>query len=700
MIIKMRKILLCLLAVQILFVSLAATSYAAACSNDWRSPSSQTMETEIMTASMTDYANIERYLTVKQGWKTTHVYFLQGVLLVKGLDDDEINYDNIFWYPMMFMQSGVLKKAFPQGPCSITQKTPIALTEAEGDVVPESQGVIEYDYTLKGKQNVKHFKGVMKFTPKEAAPSDDTVVKGFKIVDRSKPYLVIGSKDMPVTTIGELRRALDAKKTPKEREKQAQRYQDLSDLFAGKDTTKDTMKPEDIVITQQKTTDLKDDSELYPLRITYKNWGYVNKAGQVVIEPKYHLAYFFEGSVARVHINHQWGIIDKNGRFIVEPQYEEIGPFRDGLACIRKNGKIGYMNESGKIIVPIEGDDKYLPEYKKGVAAFGIKDKSYYVDKNGKFITKEQFWEARQYNLLYPRPMKKNDKWGFVNDKNEFILETQYDHIYKEKDGLFLVKKEDLYGFIDKKGNVVIDLQFKDAHSFNDGLAAVKQNGKYGFIDKKGRFVIEPRFDDVRSYRAPDAGSLDNREAVSFVGGIASVQVDKQWGVIDKTGRYIAAPQFEAAFSCRPPSLGMVQIKKNGKWGLMDRTGKIVIEPQYNDVETNLFHEYAIVSKDTLEGSEDKNLRGIVFRKGIIHVSGKIVMSPQYRYIYILPNSMHPDALSLLRLEKEYPFMGYMDASGNVFVMTDKVCGQYVVKNSKGEITWPRNIKELCGQKN
>jgi hypothetical protein len=296
--------------------------------------------------------------------------------------------------------------------------------------------------------------------------------------------------------------------------------------------------------------------------------------------------------------------------------------------------------------------------------------------------------------------MQKDRKWGFVNDKNEFILETQYDHIYKEKDGLFLVKKGDLYGFIDKKGNVVIDLQFKDAHSFNEGLAAVKQNGKYGFIDKKGRFVIEPQFDDVRSYRAPDAGSLDNREAVSFVGGIASVQVDKQWGVIDKTGRYIAAPQFEAAFSCRPPSLGMVQIKKNGKWGLMNRTGKIVIEPKYNDVETDLFHEYAIVSKDILESSEDKKLRGIVFRKGIIHISGKNVISPQYSYIYIFPNPANQDTPSVLRLGKGYPFMGYMDASGKVFVTTDKVCGQYVVKNGKGEITWPRNIKELCGQKN
>lgn len=565
--IKIKKILFCSLVIQILFITLSSISYAATCSNNWLRPSSQTMETEIMYAMLTEYANVERYFSMKQGGKTIDIYYLRGALLVKGLDDSEIKYDSIFWLPMVFvMPSVVVSKAVPQGPCSIAQKIPFSLPDAEGEIVPVAPGVLTYKYTSIDKKSadakISHFGGMMQFTPTLAAPDENTNVKGFKLVSRTKPYPVIGSSDMPVTTLGELRRALDAKKDPKDREKQAQRYQELSDIFAGKDTTKDSMKPEDIIMATQQTTDSIEDNELYPLRITYKNWGYVNKAGRVVIAPIFNDAKFFQGGLASVRIDHKWGVIDKTGRFIIDPQYQDIGPFRDELASVKKDGKVGFINEQEKIIVAIEGDDQILPEYEKGVAAFRIKDKIYYVDKSGKFITKEQYWEARQYNLLYPLPMQKNDKWGFVNDKNEFILETQYDHIYKEKDGLFLVKKGERYGFIDKKGNIVIDVQFEDAHSFNDGLSAVKQNGKYGFIDKKGRFVIEPQFDDVRSYRAPYAASYGNREAVSFVDGIASVEVNKQWAVIDKTGRYIAAPQFEAAFSCRPASSGILQIKK------------------------------------------------------------------------------------------------------------------------------------------
>ena len=689
MIMKMRKMLLCSLVIQLFFISLSFVSYATTCSNSWLRPSSQTMETEIMFASMTDYANIERYLSIKQGWKTIHVYFLQGALLVKGLGDSEINYDNIFWYPMTFMQSGVLSKAFPQGPCSITQKTPIGLNEAEGEVVPKSQGVIEYDYTLKGKQNVKHFKGVMNFNPKEAAPSDDTVVKGFKIVNHTKPYTVIGSKDMPVTTLGELRRALDAKKDPKDREKQAQIFQEYRDVLAGKDTTKDTMKPEDIVMAPHQTIDSKDNNELYPLQIGYKNWGYVNKSGRVVIEPIFQNAEFFHGNLARVRIDRKWGVIDKTGRFVIAPQYEEIGHFRDGLACVRvqKNGKTGFINEAGKIIVPIENDPVVLSEFKNGVAIILKNDKRLFIDKNGNYITEDQFCDAAQCSYRKtPRPMQKDKKWGLVNAKNEFILQPQFDHIYNEKDGLFLVKKEERYGFIDKKGNVVIDLQFEDAYSFNEGLAAVKQNGKYGFIYTTGRFAIKPQFDDIRSFQSVPVGLYKNRERVSFVDGIAVAAINKKYGVIDKTGRYIAEPQFESAYFCRPASLGVVEIAKNGKWGLADRTGKILVEPQFDDIDTDLFHEYAIVSKFN--------------KKGVVHIGGRIIIPTQYRNIVIYPNFGHQDAPSLLRIDNEFPHMGYMNTSGNIFVMTDKVCGQYVVKNNKGEITWPKNIKELCRQEN
>ena len=680
MIIKIKKMLFCLLAIQILFITFSAISYAATCSNNWLRPSSQTMETEIMYATLTEYANVERYFSMKQGGKTIDIYYLRGALLVKGLDDSEIKYDSIFWLPMVFvMPSGVVSKAVPQGPCSIAQKIPFSLPDAEGEIVPVAPGVLTYKYTALDKNSadtkMNHIRGMMQFTPTLAAPDENANVKGFKLVSRTKPYQVIGSSDMPVTTLKELRRVLDAKKDPRDLAKQAQLYQDLSDILEGKDSMRDTMKIEDIIMAPEETTRQKGNNELYLLKVGNK-WGYVNNAGYVVIEPRFQYAFVFEGSSARVRINSKWGMIDKTGRFIIEPQYDEIGHFRDGLSRVRKNGKVSFINETGKIIVAIEGDDQTVTEYKNGVASFRIKDKNFYIDKNGSYITKDQFCEAIPcYCYKTTCPIVKEGKYGLINAKGDVILNPKYDNINNEKDGLFLVQNGNLYGFIDKMGNLVIDLQFESANDFKDGLAEVKKNGKYGFIDKTGHFVIEPQFDSV----------------MPFEDGIATITIKHKWGLIDSTGRYIYKPQFENVTSQGASFKGGVGVvNENGKWGLIDRTGKYLIEPQFDGIiEPSFFNgfasDFAVVEKD--------------HKRGVIHKSGKIIIYPQYTDIKIYQNYEHPNTPPVFEVTK-YPHKGYTDASGNLFVMTDKVCGQRVVKNGKGEITWPKNIKELCGQKN
>ena len=679
MMLPFKKSILCCIAIQ-LFLITPSILYAASCSNNWLRPSLQTMETEIVYATLTEYTNGERYLFIKQGKSAFDVFYLRGALLVKGLDDSQLNYDTIWQLPMMFMPMAILSQAVPQGPCSITQKTPFSLPEAEGEITPISQGVIRYEYALKDTKTAdttpRRFRGTMQFTPSAAAPSEDADVKGYKLVGRTKPYPVLGSAGMPATTIRELRRveaakAKAAKKDPLGQAMKEQALDAVSKILGQREPIPDTMKVEDIIMSQEEITHPKDSNELYPLQIGNK-WGYVNKVGCVVIEPRFSLAFFFEGRLARVHVNYQWGVIDKTGRFIIEPQYGGIGRFRDGLASVKKNEKVGFINEAGKIIVPIEGDSKIMPEYKNGVAIFLKNGNPFYVDKNGTYITRDQFCQKTEcYNYNRIHPVGKDGKWGLVDAKNELILKPQYDHINHEKDGLFLVKKNDRYGFIDKMGNLVIDLQFEGAHDFKDGFAGVKKNGKYGFIDKTGRFVIEPQFDYVRP----------------FEDGIAPVSINNKWGLIDMTGRYIAEPQFENGyFQAASFKDGVGTIKKNGKWGLIDRTGKILIEPQFDGEGPSFFNglstvEFATVAKD--------------HKSGVVHKSGRIIITPQYTNITIYPNFAHPNAPNVFQVSK-YPHNGYVDTSGHLFVLTDKVCGHDVVKNGKGEITWPRNIKELC----
>ena len=61
-----------------------------------------------------------------------------------------------------------------------------------------------------------------------------------------------------------------------------------------------------------------------------------------------------------------------------------------------------------------------------------------------------------------------------------------------------LVMKDGKYGFIDDKGNYILPPKFDDARGFSiEGYAPVKGNGKWGFLDHTGAIVVPLQFDAV-----------------------------------------------------------------------------------------------------------------------------------------------------------------------------------------------------------
>jgi hypothetical protein len=58
------------------------------------------------------------------------------------------------------------------------------------------------------------------------------------------------------------------------------------------------------------------------------------------------------------------------------------------------------------------------------------------------------------------------------------------------------VKRGDKYGFVNPAGKIVIPPQFDAADSFSEGLAAVDTRGAWGFIDQTGKMVIPPQFEE------------------------------------------------------------------------------------------------------------------------------------------------------------------------------------------------------------
>lgn len=84
--------------------------------------------------------------------------------------------------------------------------------------------------------------------------------------------------------------------------------------------------------------------------------------------------FFAEDGYAAVVVNGKWGFIDKDGEMKIEPQFDDARSFMNGLAAVEKNGKWGYITESGTIAIDysFEGAKEFNS---KGIAFIKMMDK-------------------------------------------------------------------------------------------------------------------------------------------------------------------------------------------------------------------------------------------------------------------------------------------------------------------------------------
>ncbi|MGI6084605.1 MAG: WG repeat-containing protein [Acetivibrionales bacterium] len=221
-------------------------------------------------------------------------------------------------------------------------------------------------------------------------------------------------------------------------------------------------------------------------------YGYKDKSGNIVIEPKFRIAEpFFESGVAPVvDINGKTGLIDKQGNYLAEADWEYLS-FNDGVF-------LGYHSESnissvfdanGKLLFQ---KGAYIGQFSEGLAeVYG----EGYIDKTGSI--------ALNLNYEFLRPFCN----GIAEVAKDFLSPSYYidkqgnDMTEKVSSGLKVYRDENtgLFGYKDMQGKVVIYAQYYEANPFLNGYAVVNAaddifNGRYGIIDTKGNLVLEPKY--------------------------------------------------------------------------------------------------------------------------------------------------------------------------------------------------------------
>ena len=323
---------------------------------------------------------------------------------------------------------------------------------------------------------------------------------------------------------------------------------------------------------------------LYPIRISGSGDGYIDREGNVVVEPVLDLAFDFRGGYGMADVDMDRIVIDADGT-----------PRRQMSERLKQwNETPDYSTDepSDRRICLIDGRGKIVFVFLEGSAFFeNAKKKERYSHDFVGFRDGIVMMERRRDVGIFSYSCRQT--YGFVDMKGNWIAEPIYPFAWSFSEGLAAVCVSGTnrgrggrttlgpFGFIDTTGKLVIPAVYEVAYSFTEGKAAVRwRNGKWGYIDRDGNTVVPPQFD----------------WAGQFSGGAALAAIKKNGrlvhGIIDSEGNWLVNPDdrprgidplldwgYWSVSEGRVTMYTCDKVGKNHRYGLMDLHGNIIVEP-------------------------------------------------------------------------------------------------------------------------
>lgn len=178
-------------------------------------------------------------------------------------------------------------------------------------------------------------------------------------------------------------------------------------------------------------------------------YGAFDRTGKWVYEPKYSFAELEKllefGSEPKEWLgkkgeNGLFGFVDASGKWVIEPQFSKWSRFYDGQYAKVSNadGKVGFIDTDGSYVIEPVYDDIYsssvVNTYKvKLDGKFGI------IDRQGNSILPCEYDYTDFGSEDFPIEMWQGEKFGCVNEHDEWVLMLEKGDKVRSKNGLMLV---------------------------------------------------------------------------------------------------------------------------------------------------------------------------------------------------------------------------------------------------------------------
>ena len=151
-------------------------------------------------------------------------------------------------------------------------------------------------------------------------------------------------------------------------------------------------------------------------------WGFINTAGEVVVEPQYDECHDYHNGYAAVKVNGKWGYIDIKHNLVIAPEFQDVEDFKNDLAIVIRDGKWGVINKTGKSPAGIIFDE--IQEYRDGYALAYADGIQYFLDDEGEIRRLHKGFEFSGYSngMAAVKNKKKNKQmmtWMIFHCSNQ-----------------------------------------------------------------------------------------------------------------------------------------------------------------------------------------------------------------------------------------------------------------------------------------
>ena len=226
----------------------------------------------------------------------------------------------------------------------------------------------------------------------------------------------------------------------------------------------------------------------------------------------------------------------------------------------------GCISKDESVVVSKDGNYMFYENSNSDIQKNSYEEMSVLDSADDKNVNTEHLhllnfhWLHNSYGKLFSI-VKKDGKYGIVNEKNDFLINPDYESISNIYNGFFIIKKDNKYGYLNEKFKIVQEPVFLDAKEFSNKIAFVKfPNEKWGCISTKMKVQLEGKFDGI----------------FPFINSYARVINDDKWGFINQKCEVVVEPKYDFVNNFYSDFTKVILDKKVGYIG---KDGKEIVNP-------------------------------------------------------------------------------------------------------------------------